>query len=58
MVEEVRRATSLPVEIVQIGDLWKVFVGRSATREPIDAERDRLRATGYPDAWTYLREGY
>ena len=58
MVEEIRRATSLPVEIVQIGDLYKVFVGRSATRAPIDAERDRLRATGYPDAWTYLREGY
>lgn len=58
VVEDIRRATSLPVEIVQIGDLWKVFVGRSSTRESIDAERDRLRAIGYPDAWTYLREGY
>lgn len=56
--DNVKRATSLPVEIVQIGNLWKVFVGNSLTRESIDAERDRLRASGYPDAWTYLREGY
>ena len=45
------------VEVVQMGSYWKVFVGRSANRDPIDAERDRLRTLGYPDAWTFLRQG-
>lgn len=57
VAEEVRSQTRMQVEVVEMRPLWKVFVGRSPTREPIDAERDRLRALGYPDAWTYLRLG-
>ena len=52
---EVRGRTTMPVEVVQVDGTWKVYVGRSATREPIDAERDRLRSGGYPDAWTAHR---
>lgn len=54
---EVRQRTSLPVDVVRVGEYVKVFVGRSPTRESIDAERDRLRQMGYPDAWTYQRQG-
>jgi|GEM_PF-1317401 len=54
---EVRAKTQMPVEVVQMGPYWKVFVGRSPTRDPIDMERDRLRSLGYPDAWTYQRVG-
>jgi hypothetical protein len=57
VAEEVRQKTPMPVEVVQMGSYWKVFVGRSADRNPIDAERDRLRTLGYPEAWTYLRQG-
>ena len=52
---EVRGRTTMPVEVVQVDGTWKVYVGRSATRGPIDAERDNLRASGYPDAWTAHR---
>ena len=55
--ERVRGATSLPVEVVQVGDYTKVFVGKSPTRPSIDTERDRLRRNGFPDAWTYERQG-
>ncbi len=55
--DEVRSKTRMQVEVVQIGSYWKVFVGRSVDRDPIDAERDRLRTVGYPDAWTFLRQG-
>jgi len=53
----VRGRTRMAVEVVQVGALWKVFVGRSQTREPIDVERDRLRLAGYPEAWTQQRSG-
>ena len=52
---EVRGQTSMTVEVTQVDGTWKVYVGRSATREEIDAERDRLRGNGYPDAWTAHR---
>ena len=48
----VRTETNLPVEVIQLGGMWKVMVGASADRDPIDIERDRLRSSGYPDAWT------
>ncbi|HPU84471.1 MAG TPA: SPOR domain-containing protein [Candidatus Latescibacteria bacterium] len=54
---EVRSKTRLPVEVVEMDGYWKVFVGRSPTRSSIDAERDVLRQRGYPDAWTYRRQG-
>ncbi|OQB39075.1 MAG: Sporulation related domain protein [Candidatus Latescibacteria bacterium ADurb.Bin168] len=54
---EVRSKTRLPVEVVEMDGYWKVFVGRSPTRSSIDAERDALRQRGYPDAWTYRRQG-
>jgi hypothetical protein len=57
IANEVRSKTRMPVDIVEMRPYWKVFVGRSPAREPIDAERDRFRALGYPDAWTYLRVG-
>ncbi len=52
IASEVRSQTNLPVEVVNLGGMWKVMVGASADRDPIDIERDRLRAAGYPDAWT------
>ncbi|HRU23332.1 MAG TPA: SPOR domain-containing protein [Candidatus Latescibacteria bacterium] len=54
---EARSVTRLPVEVVEMDGYWKVFVGRSPTRSSIDAERDALRQRGYPDAWTYRRQG-
>jgi hypothetical protein len=54
---EARSVTRLPVEVVEMDGYWKVFVGRSPTRSAIDAERDALRQRGYPDAWTYRRQG-
>ena len=55
--EDLRARTRMQVEVVEMGPYWKVFVGRNPTRDPIDAERDRLRALGYADAWTFLRQG-
>lgn len=58
VADEVRGKTRMKVEVVQAGSLWKVLVGESATRAPIDAERDRLQQSGYPDCWVIYREGY
>lgn len=33
------------------GDRVRVFVGRFSTREEAEAERARIAAAGYPDAW-------
>jgi hypothetical protein len=53
---EVRMKTDLPVDVVDVGGTWKVFVGAGMTRTAIDAERDRLRGNGYSAAWTTRRE--
>jgi cell division septation protein DedD len=58
VADEVRGKTRMKVEVVRAGNLWKVLVGESATRAPIDAERDRLQHAGYPDCWVIYREGY
>jgi hypothetical protein len=55
MIREVSAHTAMTVEAVQIGNLWKVLVGRSDDRASADRERDRLRAAGYTDAWTLRR---
>jgi hypothetical protein len=54
---EVRAKTRMNVEIVEMDGYFKIFVGRNATRGSIDLERNRLRDEGYPDAWTYRRQG-
>jgi hypothetical protein len=55
MMREVSAHTAMSVEAVQIGNLWKVLVGRSDDRSTADLERDRLRGAGYTDAWTLRR---
>ena len=55
VADAVRSDTPMAVFVERDGALWKVYVGRSSSRGAIDSERDRLRVSGYPDAWTTRR---
>lgn len=45
-----------PVFIDQSGSYWKVRVGAYGTAEETAPLRQRLRESGYPDAWSVERE--
>ena len=55
VADAVRSDTPMAVFVERDGALWKVYVGRSSNRGAVDSERDRLRVSGYPDAWTTRR---
>ena len=47
----IRQAFSLPVQIVQQAPFWKVVVGQFPNRSEADSLREKLRQSGFRDAW-------
>lgn len=54
--EAVKALFDEPVYVDQTGSYYKVRVGAYSTSDATSELRNRLRAAGYPDAWSVERE--